>query len=75
LIVGFNPLALWALPLYGFATQGESVIPGLLLSLFFLTPPSFGHLPYILLCKTQGRRIIVFCISVFGVVQMNRGRD
>jgi hypothetical protein len=23
--------------------------------LFLLTPPSFGHLPYILLCKTQGR--------------------
>jgi hypothetical protein len=23
----------------------------------FLTPPSFGHLPYISLCKTQGRRI------------------
>ena len=23
----------------------------------FLTPPSFGHLPYILRCKTQGRRI------------------
>jgi hypothetical protein len=21
----------------------------------FLTPPSFGHLPYILLCKTQRR--------------------
>ena len=24
----------------------------------FLTPPSFGHLPYILLCITQGRRVI-----------------
>ena len=23
---------------------------------FLLTPPSFGHLPYILRCKTQGRR-------------------
>ena len=31
------------------------------------------HLPYILHSKTQGRRIIVFCISVFGVVQMSRG--
>ena len=27
--------------------------------LFLLTPPSFGHLPYILRCKTQGRRVIV----------------
>ena len=34
--------------------------PPLLLSLrVFLTPPSFGHLPYILLCKTQGRRVRV----------------
>ena len=32
--------------------------PPLLLSLrVFLTPPSFGHLPYILRCKTQGRRV------------------
>ncbi len=27
--------------------------------LFLLTPPSFGHLPYILRCKTQGRRVRV----------------
>ena len=34
--------------------------PPLLLSLrVFLTPPSFGHLPYILLCKTQRRRVRV----------------
>ena len=34
--------------------------PPLLLSLrVFLTPPSFGHLPYILRCKTQRRRLIV----------------
>ena len=32
--------------------------PPLLLSLrVFLTPPSFGHLPYILRYKTQGERI------------------
>ena len=59
-----NPLALWALPLYGFATQGESVIPCLLLSLFFLTPPSFGHLPYILLRKTQRRRVRCIFLSL-----------
>ena len=30
----------------------------------FSTPPSFGHLPYILLCKTQGRSVIhVFLYS------------
>ena len=34
--------------------------PPLLLSLrVFLTPPSFGHLPYILRCKTQRRRVRV----------------
>ena len=27
------------------------------IQLSFLTPPSFGHLPYILRCKTQGRRV------------------
>ncbi len=29
---------------------------------YFLTPPSCGHLPYILLCKTQRRRLILFCV-------------
>jgi len=29
----------------------------------FLTPPSRGHLPYILHCKTQGRRVILSCVS------------
>ena len=84
----FNPLALWALPLYSLTeTQGEriekwSFFPILFLrpamlrgtaeeSLIpdfvavtadvFLTPPSYGHLPYILLRKTQGRS--VRCIS------------
>ena len=28
---------------------------------YFLTPPSCGHLPYILLCKTQ-RRLILSCV-------------
>jgi hypothetical protein len=28
----------------------------------FSTPPSFGHLPYILRCKTQRRRVLVFNI-------------
>ena len=37
--------------------RGCDLILLLLLSLFFLTPPSFGYLPYILLCTTQGRRI------------------
>ena len=32
----------------------------------FLTPPSFGHLPYILLCKTQGRREVnTFLVFIF----------
>ena len=53
----------------------------LLLSLFFLTPPSFGHLPYILRCKTQGRRIEKQPFSLYCfVVPRNaaghgRGRD
>ena len=39
--------------------------PPLLLSLrVFLTPPSFGHLPYILRCKTQRRRVIVILRSL-----------
>ena len=43
--------------------------PPLLLSLrVFLTPPSFGHLPYILLCKTQRRRgylILLLSLPMF----------
>ena len=32
----------------------------------FLTPPSFGHLPYILLCKTQRRRgYLILLLSLF----------
>ena len=37
---------------------------------YFLTPPSCGHLPYILYCKTQGRRLIpydVSCLSFFPI--------
>ncbi len=30
---------------------------------YFLTPPSCGHLPYILYCKTQGRRLIPYDVS------------
>ena len=30
---------------------------------YFLTPPSGGHLPYILYCKTQGRRLIPYDVS------------
>ena len=30
----------------------------------FLTPPSFGHLPYILLCKTQGRWVRCIFLSL-----------
>ncbi len=45
---------------YG-ARQGEKVILDFVTATadIFLTPPSFGHLPYILLCKTQGRRVRV----------------
>jgi len=45
---------------YG-ARQGEKVILDFVTATadIFLTPPSFGHLPYILLCKTQRRRVIV----------------
>ena len=63
----FNPLALRALPLYRCATprnatgaqQGERLRFDFVVVTVavFLTPPSFGHLPYILRCKTQGRRI------------------
>jgi hypothetical protein len=56
--------------------------PPLLLSLrVFLTPPSFGHLPYILLCKTQGRRIATQSFSLYCFVAPRnaaghgRGRD
>ena len=32
----------------------------------FSTPPSFGHLPYILLCKTQRRRgYLILLLSLF----------
>jgi len=47
----------------------------------FLTPPSFGYLPYILLCTTQGRRIAKQPFSLYCfVVPRNaaghgRGRD
>ena len=35
----------------------------------FLTPPSFGHLPYILCCKTQGRSetSLFYCCFGFSV--------
>ena len=40
------------------------------------TPPLYFAMQNTPQCygTRQGRRIIVFCISVFGVVQMNRGR-
>ena len=47
----------------------------------FLTPPFFGHLPYILLCKTQGRRIATQSFSLYCFVAPRnaaghgRGRD
>ena len=49
----------------------------------FLTPPSFGHLPYILLCTTQGRRIAMQPFSPYCFVtprnatrhDMGRGWD
>ena len=45
------------LPLYCCVTrQRESVRFDFVTVAVFSTPPSFGHLPYILLCKTQGRR-------------------
>ena len=53
---------------YG-ARQGEKVILDFVTATadIFLTPPSFGHLPYILLCKTQGRRVnsITFTSGIF----------
>jgi len=56
-----NPLLIAVrYPAYG-ARQGEKVILDFVTATadIFLTPPSFGHLPYILLCKTQGRRVRV----------------
>ena len=47
----------------------------------FLTPPFFGHLPYILLCTTQGRRIATQSFSLYCFVAPRnaaghgRGRD
>ena len=40
---------------------GERVILDFVIATadIFLTPPSFGHLPYILLCKTQRRRFSI----------------
>ena len=35
---------------------GDCALACILTPSVFSTPPSFGHLPYILLCKTQGRR-------------------
>ena len=44
--------------------EGESVIPGLSLPLFINPSVTACHLPYILLCKTQGRSVIhVFLYS------------
>ena len=56
-----NPLLIAVrYPAYG-ARQGEKVILDFVTATadIFLTPPSFGHLPYILRCKTQRRRVIV----------------
>ena len=40
--------------------EGDALIRFPLLWLFFLTPPSYGHLPYILCFKTQGRSVAIF---------------
>ena len=62
----FNPLALRALPLSHLRwAEGEdwnvtSNIFRLLHCRHFLTPPSYGHLPYILHSKTQGRKVFIF---------------
>ena len=52
-------------PCYG-ARQGERVILDFVAATvdIFLTPPSFGHLPYILLCKTQRRRVRCIPLSL-----------
>ena len=39
----------------------------------FFNPSVLRTAPLYFPTETQGRRIIVFCISVFGVVQMSRG--
>ena len=55
------------LPLYCCVTrQRESVIFDFVTVAVFSTPPSFGHLPYILLCKTQRRRgYLILLLSLF----------
>ena len=59
----FNPLALRALPLSHLRwAEGEETWICHLHGRYFLTPPSCGHLPYILLCKTQRRRLILSCV-------------
>ena len=65
--VYFNPLALWALPLYRCATQGESVIPDLLLlqSMFFnpsviLTPLSLRTPPLYFALQNTGEVLIPY---------------
>ena len=47
-------------------TAEESLIPDFVAVTadVFLTPPSYGHLPYILLCKTQRRRIEKWSFSL-----------
>ena len=59
----FNPLALRALPLSHLRwAEGEETWICHLHGRYFLTPPSCGHLPYILPCKTQRRRLILSCV-------------
>ena len=55
------------LPLYCCVTrQRESVRFDFVTVAVFSTPPSFGHLPYILLCKTQRRRgYLILLLSLF----------
>ena len=64
LAVKINPLALRALPLSHLRwAEGEETWICHLHGRYFLTPPSCGHLPYILLCKTQRRRrLILSCV-------------
>jgi len=54
-----------ASPCYG-ARQGERVILDFVIATvdIFLTPPSFGLLPYILQCKTQRRSLKVVLYSL-----------
>jgi len=61
-------------PCYG-ARQGERVILDFVAATvdIFLTPPSFGHLPYILLCKTQRRSFRISSIVKTKIIRHATG--